>query len=210
MKRILLYLLGALALVLGSCSTTSIVSSWRAPEVYKQDLEKMLVLGMMGNRNRELRENLESAIVQELQTKGLNATPATRVFGPNVFKGLSEEQVTQKVRDEGFTSVMIVSLVDREKDRVYTQGVVYTRPVIVGYSRYYRRYMYVYDQVYSPGYYTTTTNYVLQAEIYSVAGNELVYSGQTQSYNPNSSEALAAEFSKTIVKDMTEKGLLNQ
>jgi len=170
----------------------------------------MLVLGMMGNRNRELRESIEEAIVQELQTKGLNATAATKVFGPTGFRGLSEEKVNQKVKAEGFTSVMIVSLVDREKERVYTQGIVYARPVIIGYSRYYRRYLYVYDQVYSPGYYSTTTNYVLQAEIYSVAGNELVYSGQTRSYNPGSAAALADEFSKTIVKDMTEKGLLNK
>ena len=210
MKRYLLYLLLAAALALGGCSSTTVVSSWRAPEVYKQDLEKMLVLGMMGNRNRELRENLEQAIVQELQTKGLNATPASKVFGPNVFKGLTEEQVTQKVKTGGYTSVMIVSLVDREKDRVYNEGIVYTRPVVVGYSLFYRRYMYVYGQVYTPGYYSTTTNYLLQAEIYSVAGNELMYSGQTKSYNPGSAAALADEFSRTIVKDMIEKGLLSK
>lgn len=163
---------------------------------------------MMGNKNRDLRENLEASIVQELQMKGLNATPATRVFGPKGFRGLSEEQTTQKVKAEGYTAVMIVSIVDREKEQVYNQGVMYSRPVVVGYSRYYRRYIYVYDQVYSPGYYTTSSKYLLQAEIYSVTSNELIYSGQTQSYDPNSIATLSDEFSKTIVKDLINKGLI--
>jgi hypothetical protein len=211
MKRYLLYLLlaASLPLMFGSCSNTKMISSWKAPEVHKQDLNKMLVLGMMGNKNRELRENLELAVIQELQTNGISATPASNVFGPNGFKGLSEEQVSQKVKKEGFTSVMIVSLIDRERERVYNEGMVYPQPVFVGYTRYYRRYMYVYDLVYSPGYYSTATNYVLQGEIYSVEGNQLLYSGQTKSYNPNTKAALAKEFSKTIVKDMAEKGLLN-
>ncbi len=209
MKHFLLYLLLAALFALGGCSTTTMISSWRAPEVHRQDLDKMLVLGMMGNKDRELRENLEVAIVQELQDRGINATPASTVFGPRGFKGLSEDQVTQKVKAEGYTSVLIVSLVDREKEKMYNPGMVYAQPVMVGYSRYYHRYMYVYKQVYSPGYYSNTTSYMLQGEIYSVKGNQLLYSGQTKSYDPSSSTSLAKGFSKTIVKDLQDKGLLN-
>lgn len=178
--------------------------------MHRQDLDKMLVLGMMGNKDRELRENLEVAIVQELQDRGINATPASTVFGPKGFKGLSENQVTQKVKAEGYTSVLMVSLIDREKERSYNPAMVFIQPVFVGYTRYYHRYMYMYSQVYSPGYYTNTTSYVLQGEIYSVEGNQLLYSGQTKSYDPSSRVSLAREFSRTIVNDLQQNGLLSR
>lgn len=208
MKRINLLVMVAAAMLLASCSSTQLVSSWKAPEAQQGSIGNVLVLGMMGPKNLELRENLERQIAIELQNKGIKATSATDVFGPKGFKGLSEEQVNDKVRSLGYSSVMIVSLVDREKERVHTPGTMYTTPRVVGYSRYYRRYMVVYEQTYTPGYYTTNTSYVLQSELYSVGRNDLLYSGQTRSYDPGSKASLAKGVAKAIVADIQKKGLI--
>lgn len=193
--------------LLSSCSSTQLVSSWKSPDAPQGGINNVLVLGMMGPKNLELKENLERYIAQEFQETGTNAAPATDIFGPKGFKGLSEEQVNEKVKRLGYNSIMIVSLVDKEKERVYNPGSVYTTPMVVGYNRYYRRYMVVYDRTYTPGYYSTNTQYVLQTEVYSVDSNELIYSGQTRTYDPNSKALLAKSVAKTIVADIDKKGL---
>jgi hypothetical protein len=38
----------------------------------------------------------------------------------------------------------------------------------------------------------------------------LVYSAQAKSFDPNSSTDLAGDFSKTVVRDMIDKGVINK
>lgn len=144
-----------------------------------------------------------------LSKAGVNAVTATGIFGPKGFRGFSEDQITGKLRGSNFTSVMIVSLIDKEKESNYVPGSLYYTPRIIGYSRYFRRYLVVYDRIYTPGYYTTNTNYVLQADIYTVNDEgELVYSAQTRSYDPASAVSLGESFSRAIVEELKAKGII--
>lgn len=197
-----------LLLVLAACSSsTKVISSWSIEPSSPETLKKVLVLGVMNNR--EDRDQAELAMVRELNKAGVNAVTATSVFGPKQFRGLAEEEITKKLKGSGFTSVMIISLVDKEKERNYVPGQRYYSPRIYGYSRYYRRYLYVYDEIYTPGYYTTSTNYILEADIYTVdVDDELIYSAQTRSYDPNSAKSLAESFAKSIVEELKVKRII--
>lgn len=207
MKRISTVLILTAAMALSSCSSTKLVSTWRSNDVSVGTFNKILVVGLMGNRERELREKIENNMVIQLREKGYNASTGTEVFGPRGFKGMKEEDVSAKLKDSGYSAVFIVSLLDKEKERVYTPGTAYTYPVVIGYSRFYRRYAVLYDNVYSPGYYSNRTNYILQIEGYSIPQNEMIYTAQTKSLDPNNIETLSKEFSKTVVTDMEQKGL---
>jgi len=155
------------------------------------------------------KDEVEQAMANQLNSSGVNAGTATSLFGPKGFRGMSEEQITNKLKGSGFTSVMIVSLVDKEKEKNYIRGTRYSAPRIVGYSRYYRRYIVVYDQIYTPGYYATNTNYVLEADIYTVNDDDqLVYSAQTRSYDPGSARALGESFARAIVDELKTKGII--
>lgn len=200
------YLFMAL-LFMTSCQTTKVISSWNLEPIPSGSMKKVLVLGIMPDR--EDRDQIEKTMASELRKEGIDANTATSVFGPKGFRGLSEEQITEKLKGSSYTSVMMVSLQDKEKERNYTPGSRYTSPRVVGYSRYYRRYLYIYDYIYTPGYYTVSTNYVLEADLYTVNDDdELVYSAQTRSYDPSSAKALAEGFSKAIIAEMKEKGII--
>lgn len=195
-----------LVVTLSCKTTTKIVSSWTPAETTNSDVKKILVLGLMPNR--EQRDKLEDSMATELNTTGISATTATSVFGPNGFRGLTEDEIVKKLQGSEYTSIMLISLLDREREKNYYPGSQYVTPRVVGYNRFYRRYIVVNDYVYTPGYYTTSTNYILEAEIYSIDTDELLYSAQTNTYDPANYEDLAVSFSNAIVTELKNKRII--
>jgi hypothetical protein len=209
MKRLTLLskiILGLFVISLFSCTSTQIISSWASPNPpAAQVMNKILVVCVMQDRAK--RDKMEQTMADELNRSSVTAATAVSIFGPKGFRGLSEEEVNQKLKNSGYSSVMIISLLDRNRQVQYNPGYSYVAPY-TAYNLYYRRYMFAYDYMYVPGYYSTSTRYVLQAELYTIDGDELVYSAQTKTYDPNDTEDLGQSFAKAIVSELREKMLL--
>ena len=211
MKKITLF--AAIALFTGvSCNNTQVISSWKAPNQTKpiEKYNKILVVGLTGSKDRELRENIENAVAKKLQDNGINVETSTHAYGPKSFRTMNEEAAIKMVNDNGFDGVVIVALLDKKQESSYTPGYATSSPYAVVRNRWYGNYSVLYDRVYNPGYYTTTTDYTLEANLYRTKGDKLLYSAQTKSFDPNSSSDLASNFSKTLVQDMINKGVITK
>ncbi|MCD8172155.1 MAG: hypothetical protein LUD76_01635 [Alistipes sp.] len=209
MKRILSLaaLLCAGILMLTSCGTsTKVVSSWKSSGASGSTLDKVLVLAMMSDR--EAKDYIEQTMVSGLTARGVTAVTGTSEFGPRGFGSMDQDQVNAKLTGEGFTSIMIICLTAKDKDLNYVPGSAYYSPYGPVYYGYYGRYRYMYDNIYSPGYYTTSTTYVLDADLYSLPDDKLIYSAQTRSYDPSNSKDLAQSFSAEIINALQSNGLL--
>ncbi len=66
----------------------------------------------------------------------------------------------------------------------------------------------MYNQMYTSGYYETTTNWVLEADIYTIHSDELIYSTQPRGYEPNNAGTLADEFTSAIVAELKTKRMI--
>ena len=209
MKKLLCLIIVA-AFTFSSCSNTQLISSWKAPGTSDQSYGKILVVGMTGNRDRELRESIESSLASRMQARGINAITSTEQFGPKSFRTMSEDEAVKMVNDNGFDAVMVVAMLDRNQEQHYTPGYVTSQPYAVVRNRWYGNYTVLYDRVYNPGYYTTTTDYTLEADFYRTSGDQLIYSAQAKSFDPNSAGELAGDFAKTVVKDMVDKGIFSR
>lgn len=206
-----LFCLGVIAACsFSSCSNTQLISSWNQPGAGNETYAKILVVGLTGNKDRELRENIESALVNRMRDRGINAVTSTEQFGPKSFRSMSEDEAVKMVSDNGYDAVMVVALLDKNQESHYTPGYISSTPYAVVRNRWYGNYTVLYDRVYNPGYYTTTTDYTLEADFYQTRGDQLIYSAQAKSFDPNSSADLAGDFSKTVVKDMIDKGVLSR
>jgi hypothetical protein len=209
MKRILFF--GTVALMMiTSCNSTQLISSWKAPDATIGKYNKILVLGMTGAKSRELREKIENALAKKLQDNGLSASTSTEQYGPRSFRTMSEEDAVKMVNDNGFDGVMVVALLDKKQESNYTPGYISNTPYAVVRNHWYGHYTTLYDRVYDPGYYTTTTDYTLEANFYRTKGDKLLYSAEAKSFDPNSATDLAGDFSKTVVKDMIDKGVISK
>ena len=201
---------GVAAMLVIACNSTKLISSWKAPDATADTYGKVLVVGMTGSKDVEIRQPVEDAVAKKLQDFGLNAVTATQQYGPKSFRTMNEDQAVKMVNDNGFDAVLVIALLNKDKERDYTPGYVTSTPYAVIGNRWYGHYSVLYDRMYTPVYYSTSTNYTLEANFYNTRGDKLIYSAQTKSFDPNSAGDLAGDFSTTVIKDMEDKGLIKK
>lgn len=165
-----------------------------------------MVLGILNQKDRSLRESLEKQLVSNLNSNGYTAVSAMEEYGPKAFDKLKEDDIVNKLRSSGFDAVITTVLLDKSKDEYYQPGRVSYQPI--GIRRFGRYYTTIYDRVYDPGYYTNSTQYFLESNMYNVKTGDLVYSVQSKAADPSSVGSLGKDYSKTIVKDLKDKQVL--
>ena len=208
MKKIIITAL-VLLFGLAACTSTQVTSSWKASNAnLSSSYNKIMVLGIIKQKDRTLREELENQLVSELKEKGYDAHSALQEYGPKAFDRLSEEAIAERMKSDGFDAVLTTVLLDKSKEQNYTPGQVNYQPVGVYYYRFGRYYTTVYDRVYTPGYYTSSTNFFLESNLYDTRTGDLVYSVQTKSFDPSSPAVLGDEYAKAIINDMKKNGLI--
>jgi hypothetical protein len=194
-------------ILLNACNSTRLVSSWKARDGTLQQYHKILVIGLMGPKDRDVRENVENAMVTAFRAHGINAGSAFTEYGPGTFKNLDENTVLHRIQDKGYDGTFTIALLDKSKQKRYTPGYVSYFPQTY-YSRFWGYYRTVYGRIYEPGYYSVTTNYLLEANFYNLTTSQLEYSAQTKSFDPGNAQTLASDFSKTLLDDMIRKGII--
>lgn len=192
-----------------SCSpASSITSSYVDKEgVQPSSLSKMLILALTDDKNRSVQQSLENQFVKELRARGYEVESSFQEFGPRAFQGMTEAEAVRKLAEDGINGVLTVSLLNKEQEQNYNPG--RTRlgaPFITrNWWGYYNVY---YPRIYEPGYYTNSTNYFLETNLYSAGKDKLLYSAQSKTFDPGSAEGLAVSVSRAVVRDMVQKGIL--
>lgn len=209
MKRIQLFLIAGIAIsLLMGCSQSRITSSWKAPDVQTHRFEKILVLGLIRENDRQLQQKMEEHLVGDLGRMGYQAESSLKAFGPKAFENMNEEDALSQLRNSGFDAVITVVLLDKEKEKRYVAGNIYYSP----YSFYYRRFWgyrstLVY-RIYEPGYYVTDTKYFWESNFYELQNQHLLYSAQSRSFDPSSAETMGHEYGLMITRDLVKQKIL--
>ena len=201
-------LAAALLLMLSACSSSRITSSWSAAGSTGKKYNKILVLGLIPDQDRSIRGFMEQHFVDDLKALGYNAASALAEFGPKAFENMCEKDAVDKIRSNGADAVITIVLLDKSKERYYVPAQRQNLPRSVYYRRFGGYYTTVYDRIYTPGYYVTDTKYFWESNLYDMSNKDLMYSVQTESFDPASSESLGHEYGKLIVEDMVKKNVL--
>ncbi len=196
-------------LFLASCSSSRITHSWRS-DYPSKNYNKILVIAISGETDVSTNQKMEDHLTGDLKNQGYNAISSLNEYGPKAFRQMSEEAVLDKIQHSGFDAVITIVLLDKEKERYYIPGHLYYSPYVNTYRHFYGYYNTIYNRVYTTGYYVTNTRYFWESNLFDVASKELIYSVQTESFDPSSSESLAHEYGKMIVKDMVKSHALNK
>jgi hypothetical protein len=139
-----------------------------------------------------------------LQAKGVNAMRSMDFITPGK---MDKEVIALILKQNNITGVIIVSLMDSQKETYYVPGSVAYSPSYYG-RPYYGYYGSVYSTVYDPGYYQTTTSYFIECNAYRLSDERLVYSSQSKTVDPSSVSKFAYDYSRAIVADLAQKGVL--
>ena len=203
-------------LFLTACTaTTKIVASWKDQESPPKTYQKVAVVVMSPTTSN--RAIVEDAVAQEFRSRGItaNATFNTFPFAGkigeiDIDKATVEQKIREKINDNHFDALMTIVLLDKQKEERYVEGssISLSAPVY-GYP-YYGYYSYAYSTVYSSGYYTSSTSYFVETNIYDVASEKLIYTAQTKTQDPASLEKEATNFAKIIVDNILVKKVMEK
>ena len=208
MKYIKILILFTAIVLLAACSSTKVTSSWKSPDATAVNLsvKKIMVAALLPDKDRELQKSMENKLVQELNAKGINAVSAYATYGPKYFPQ-NEEKAISKLQEAGVDGVLTVVLLDKNKERTYNPGSSRIAPVGF-YRNWYGYYRTVYGRVYTPGYYTSADKFYWESNLYDLNPEKLLYSAQSQSFDPSSIGQLSNDYSEKILSDMTKQGLV--
>ena len=199
-----------LLLVAAGCSSSKLTHSWKAENIAPKKYNKILVLGLINEPDRTLREKMEEHIMGDLKALGYAAICSCDEFNPKAFENMSEKQALDKLSNSGIDAVLTIVLLDKSKEKYYVPARIRYSPYTIYRDHFWRYYRTMYDRVYTPGYYVESTRYFWESNFYEVDSKNLIYSAQSQSFDPASAQTLAHEYGKLIVKDMVKQNLLKQ
>ncbi len=206
----------SVALLTASCgSSTYVTNSWTKPGGTTRGFQRVAVLALVGNETegRSVRQQMEASIVEELGKQGYTAYSTFAQYGPQRFERDNEDAALAKLKSSNADAILTVVLLDKSKEQSYTPGSVSYTPVGGYYNRFWGYYNTIYDRMYVPGYYTTNTRYFWEANLYNLklaGSDDLVYTAQSESFDPSSAEKLGRQYAKTIVKDMMKSGVVRE
>jgi len=209
MKKIKVLSVGLLLIVAG-CTTSKITSSWKAENTLPQKYNKVMVLGLIREADRTIQENMENHLVSDLQELGYNAVSSMKEYGPKSFENMDEEAAISKLKNSGIDAVLTVVLLDKQKERKYIPGNMYYSPYGYYYNRFWGYRATIYRRIYEPGYYITDTKYFWESNLFDMSNQKLVYSVQTQTFDPANTESMAHEYGQMIVNDMAKNNVLKK
>ena len=206
MKKLIRWV-GIILVTLG-CNTSKITTSWKAENTIPQKYGKIMVLGLIREADRTIQEKMENHFVDDLREAGFNAVSSLKEYGPKAFDKIDEQGALSKLKNSGVDAVITIVLLDKAKERKYIPGNIYYSPYSYYYSRFYGYYGTLYRRIDEPGYCITDTKYFWESNLYDMSTQKLVYSVQTQSFDPVNSERLGHEYGQLIVKNILKNNLL--
>lgn len=210
MKKYLILFIAVLALS-GCGSNTSIVNSWRDPNITiaQEHFKKVLVVALVKDEaSRRTAENRIAASNPIFKTSYQYLNETT--------KQLTQEQKLKILQDENFDGVITLRLVSKEKETNYVPGTytgmyyggfdgMYAGMYGYGFGNWYGMYSpYFYD----PGYYQETTSYMVETNIFSLKENKLIWTGTTKSEYVNDLGSTVDAIMEAVIKEMRKDGSL--
>jgi hypothetical protein len=185
---------------------SSITHSWKAENHITRQFNKIVVLGLL--KDESTRQQMEKHIVSDLQRVGYPAVCSCEEYDLRAFEGLNEHEAIQKLRSLGVDAVITVVLLNKAKEKYYVPGNVYATPLYPSHNHYWQYYQNVRSRINRTGYYLTSTKYLWESNLYDLQSDQLIYSAQSTSFDPASTESLAHEYGQLIVNGMIRANVL--
>jgi hypothetical protein len=167
-----------------------------------------MVLGLIHERNRALQTFMENHMIDDLKGLGYNAVSSLQEYGPKAFDKMDEASAIDKIRTSGVDAVITIVLLDKERERNYVPGHVTYSPYGYYHDIFWGYRVALSNRIYEPGYYVVNTRYFWESNLYEMTAQKLVYSVQTQSFDPADAESLAHQYGQMIIRNMVEQKVL--
>jgi len=205
MKKMLWVLYTA---ILFSCQTNRITTTWTDKNVSPKKYNKILVLGVLKDNDRELQSKMERHLAGDLNDLGYSAFAASDIFPLGTFVNGDTTKAIEALNSKGFDAVLTIVLLNKEKEKHYVPG----RTIYSPYAPYHDRldlyYYSMYDRIQTEGYYESATKIFWESRFYDRNTKKMIYSSQTESFESGSKDNLAHYYGVLLANSLVKSKVL--
>ena len=194
---VLLTVVGVVAITACTASTR-ITSSWTEPSSGSIEFTKTLVVFMSPNQG--IRRTAEDQLVS-LMT-GSEAVASYTMFPGDT--GRDEARAMAAIIDAGYDGAVVMRMISEDQELTYTPGMSYPSH----YGSFGGYYGHGWGAAYDPGYLRTDTIVKVETTVYSIRDDKLVWSGVSETFNPNNAENLVDDVARAVVRELEREGLI--
>jgi hypothetical protein len=201
MKNSVLYFILIIAIFI-SCNSTKITNSWRAPDkqLHTGEWNKILVVALLKNETH--RRKVEEELLNYLNGKGI---VSYKYLNDDINK-IGLEKLQNKIKSDGFDGAITMRLIDIDKEKVFIPEQQNLYPIYYqNFSGYLYRGWASYNK---PGYYSLNKTFIVETVVYSIKEDKIIWSGITESFNPDGVVNMTGDISKLIYKKMLAEGFV--
>jgi hypothetical protein len=207
-------LVSTLFLITGCAPTMKITGSWMNKEMMGKGYYKKIFLMVIAS-DKGAQQAVENAQAKAAAAEGLTTVKSYEVFGPNFLAhNPTAEEIMAKIKETGCDAVFTSALVDVKSETRYVPG---TTSYSYGYGGGYGYGGYGYNSfggyygssayIYQPGYYTEDNTYFIESNLYDVKTSEIVWSVQSEAYNPTNVDNVARTYSALLFERLKKEGI---
>ena len=188
-----------------SCSgaKTEIIGEWQEESYQKGNIDKVLILGIFNKDKPLLRRNFEDGMAKAFKEDGILATPS---MDKMPYDQTIDSTIFEKYfKDLDVDAVVVSRLVGIDQSRNYKAGYLYTIP----FNNYYGFYGYYYAGIQyanSSGYLSQNVVVVLETNIYDTNNEKLIWSGISETVDPQKASDVIKSFGKELVSKLKREG----
>lgn len=190
-------------IILSSCSSTRMISTWREPnkEISLNKLNKVLVVALF--QNETTRRKVEDQLVGYLNGKGVTSYD----YLDRSISETNEEAIRDKIKKDGFDGAITMRLLDVDKEKTYTRSNIALYPSYYnnfsGY--YYRNWPFYFDS----GYYLTTRIFTVETSVFSIKEDKIIWTGITKTTDPSGVVKMTEEIGQAVFNQMLKEGFVS-
>ena len=200
-RPLLTTLLAALAAVAVVSAAPDFKSVWKSPDAAQVSFAGKKIAALVITQDDSLRVSGEESLVTELTARGLQAVATYRIAPKEELQSADRARGWfEKANVEGVVALRPVS----SEKRISYNDSLWLSP---SYNTFWGYYGYGYSSVVVIGGGAKDTVITVETLIFSVARNQLMWAGVSETRNPKTLQRFVADLVKETVKELQKQGL---
>lgn len=198
-------LVATAAVAAAACASTSFNSVWKNPAAQPGNFKGKKVAALIVSKEEGVRYGAEDALARELTARGAVGIAAYTLIPKELVQ--DKDKAKEFLAKADVAGVVAMRVVGKDKEVSQSSGSYWGGPAYMTFwgSGYYG---YGWGGVYSAGYLRTDTIVTVEILVFSLAQDQLIWAGQSQTTNPSKVGPFIKELVAKAAAEMKKQGLI--
>ncbi|MFK7782693.1 hypothetical protein [Psychroserpens sp.] len=201
------FLILSIAIFFFSCSSATLVDSWKNPEIESYEPVKILVVGLTPNKN--VRHQFETQLQEEFELRGFEATRSVYYFENTLTSEEQLKALEYQLLSEGFDTILFTKTIGIENKILYKKNFDSYNETITRFKEDYLKYQDIY---FNPEYYNEYKVYHAETAMYCICPTkerELIWKSYIDITDPQDVDVTVSDYVKLVIAALDAEQLIN-